>query len=100
MMEKGAAGIRAFRKEAEEKGFIRTAASAKLGLALGNAFHRIDKLKSKLFGGLGAAVAPAVLAATKPIESILISTNKWIKTNATLVQSIAAVVSCSQWTRW
>jgi hypothetical protein len=91
LLEKGAAGIEAYRKEAEKLGVIRTKESAEDAFALSRAFLLAKTAATGLYNTIGGAVAPLLTHLLESVIPFVGQIRQWIKDNKALWNVLLAV---------
>ena len=97
LMQSGAAGIQAFRREAQELGLVMSTEDAQAAAAFGDALDQLwAVLKSGVFA-IGGAVAPLLTELARTTSRVVASIIAWIRENRALIVTIfkigAAIVA-------
>ena len=88
MLEKGAAGLAEFRKEAENMGMIRSTADAKAALELSVAWEHLTGSVTALKNAIGGAIGPLLTGFFTGIKENVLAARDWIKANQPLVVNL------------
>jgi hypothetical protein len=88
MLEKGAAGLRAYRKEAESMGLIRSKGDAQAALQLDIAWRHLTGSVTALKNAIGGAIGPLVTGFLRGMTKNILAARDWIKAHQPLAQMI------------
>jgi hypothetical protein len=88
MLSKVSAGLREFRKEAENMGMIRSKESAEAGLALSVAFTHMTGALNSLKNALATAIGPLITGFLGGMKNNILAARDWLKSHQPLVQLI------------
>lgn len=83
--------LKALRQEARDLNIVPDAEQVRLADAVGDAMDRVKKAVGGVVFQIGAALAPAVLAASDAITGIVVTVSKWVKDNKALVVTVAKI---------
>lgn len=93
LMQNGAAGIQAFRKEAQQLGLVMSTEDAQAAAAFGDALDQLwAVLKSGVFA-IGGAVAPLLTDLAQTTSRVVASIITWIKENRALIVTIFKIAA-------
>ena len=93
LLNKGAAGIDAFREEARKLGLTASSQGVAGMAALEETLMTLWKVLKKLSGTLGAAVAPVIKEFADGLIDIVVKATKWLKANQALVLSVFKIAA-------
>jgi hypothetical protein len=88
LLSKGAAGLAAFRKEAESLGLIRTKEEAEAALQLSLAWIAVTRALTAMKNALGAAIGPLLSKFLTGMQKNILAARDWIKLNQPLVTTV------------
>ena len=93
MMQNGAAGIQAFRKEAQDLGIVMSTEDAQSAAAFGDALDQLwAVLKSGVYA-IGGALAPLLTDLVQSTTRIITTIVKWIRENKALIVTVFKIAA-------
>jgi hypothetical protein len=93
MLEKGAAGIKAWMDEAKQMGLVISTESAVAAGQFADSLDRVWAVVKMTAFQIGAALAPAMTKLSGIIKDVIVQFNAWVQQNRQVVVMVAKVVA-------
>jgi len=91
LLMQGKTGMEALRKEARELGIVPTEQEVANAAKVTDAINRVRRVVKGMLFDVGASLADSIMSGLEAVKNIAVATGKWIKENAGLIRTVAAI---------